>query len=318
MDGGELKQDDSKGEGKGASEEQHQQWGAKNPTNSSGSNKQEAGNTSRHTPTGNSGASGVQKGPCERCGLANHATKDCRRLFCEICGMNHTTFDCKRYIPWNVGPELCTAQVEDQSFFFIDECIDTSVAKEKASTAVISITRGSVNAKQIEQEFMNLIGAEGWKWYARQVADDKFLMRFPTAKMASQWSNLKNLTMRNEAQIKIEAWAPSVGSKGRLQTAWFRVSNIPADQHSIKTLSKVGALVGKVIEIDEGSRYRYDYVRLKIACREVARVPRTAEGTLGLEIIDFGFERELPDDAGPKVLKSGIVGISNHLQKIKS
>lgn len=54
---------------------------------------------------------------------------------------------------------------------FIDECIDTSVAREKASTTVISVIHGMVNAKQIEQEFMNLVGAYGWKWHARQVVD---------------------------------------------------------------------------------------------------------------------------------------------------
>jgi hypothetical protein len=97
-----------------------------------------------------------------------------------------------------------------------------------------------VNAKQIEQEFINLVGADGWKWHARQVADDKFIMRFPIAKMAMQWSNFKNLTMRNEAQIKIEAWSPYFGAKGMLQTTRFRVSNILADQHSIRTLAKVG------------------------------------------------------------------------------
>jgi hypothetical protein len=39
----------------------------------------------------------------------------------------------------------------------------------------------------------------------------------------------------------------------------------------------------------------------------VARVPRKAEGTLGLEIIDFGFTRELPEESGHKVPKSGII-----------
>lgn len=62
---------------------------------------------------------------CEVCGLFNHATKDCRRLFCEICGLhNHVTYECKGCVPWNTGPELCAAQVEDQSFFFIEESID--------------------------------------------------------------------------------------------------------------------------------------------------------------------------------------------------
>jgi hypothetical protein len=67
---------------------------------------------------------------CEVCRLFNHATKDCRRLFCDICGLhNHVTYDCKRCVPWNTDIELCSAQVEDQSFFFIEECIDPRVAR---------------------------------------------------------------------------------------------------------------------------------------------------------------------------------------------
>jgi hypothetical protein len=71
-------------------------------------------------------------------------------------------------------------------------------------------------------------------------------------------------------------------------------------------LAKVGGLVGKVIEIDECSRYRYDYVRLRIACRDVSKVSKTAESTLGMYLIDFDFEIEIPKESGPKVLRSGI------------
>jgi len=154
---------------------------------------------------------------------------------------------------------------------------------------------------------MNLIGAASWRWIARPVGEGKFTMRFPTEKMAQEWSFLQNLNMRNGAQIKIESWPPSVGAKGVLQTAWFRVRKTPADQRSILTLAKVGGLVGKVMEIDEESRFRYDYVKLKIACRDVSKVPKTTEGTLGLYIVDFEFEREIPDGKGERLLmKSGI------------
>jgi hypothetical protein len=54
---------------------------------------------------------------CNVCGLKNHATEDClRRPVCEICGFNnHSSFDCKKEPLWNYGPELCAAQVENQS-----------------------------------------------------------------------------------------------------------------------------------------------------------------------------------------------------------
>lgn len=94
---------------------------------------------------------------CYRCGLSNHTAKDCRRILCEICGFyNHGTFEYKKCLPWNYGPELCATQVEEHSFFYIEECIDPRVALEKASTVVITVTSCTANAKNIEFEFMNV------------------------------------------------------------------------------------------------------------------------------------------------------------------
>jgi preprotein translocase subunit YajC len=63
------------------------------------------------------------------------------------------------------------------------------------------------------------------------------------------------------------------------------------DQRGIRTIAKVG-LVGKTISIDENTRYNPDYVRVKIACREIAEVLESAEGNLGMFIFDFFYERE--------------------------
>jgi hypothetical protein len=101
----------------------------------------------------------MQKGGCANCGLKNHTTAECRRnLFCEACGLaNHTTLECKREPIWNSGPELCAAQVIDQSFFFIEENIDPKTAREKASIVVITVIGGEMTAKQIEMEFKNIV-----------------------------------------------------------------------------------------------------------------------------------------------------------------
>ena len=47
----------------------------------------------------------------------------------------------------NTGLELYAAQVEDQSFFFIEELIDPRVSREKESIAVISIVQGHATGK---------------------------------------------------------------------------------------------------------------------------------------------------------------------------
>ena len=58
--------------------------------------------------------------------------------------------------------------------------------------------------------------------------------------------------------------------------------------------------------MDEKTRFRADYVRMRIACRDILKVPSTAEGTLGLYLHDFIFEREVPEEDSMKTLKSGI------------
>lgn len=245
---------------------------------------------------------------CEIYGLFNHATKDCRRMICEICGYNnHVAYDCRRCIPWNVGPELCAAQVEDQSFFFIEECIDLRMAKDKENIGVISILEGKATAKQIEQQFMLIGGASSWKWNARQVGDNKFVMRFPNAKMVYDWGQFKGLAMMTtDAYMRVEQWTARMEAKGVLGQAWFRVKDIPVDQRSIRTIAKVGGLVGKVMEIDEKTRFKAEFVRVKIACRDVQKVPNIAEGTLGIHLHDLIFEHEVPERQTIKTLSSGI------------
>ena len=47
--------------------------------------------------------------------------------------------------------------MEDQSFFFIEECIGPRLAREKENIGVISIPEGQATAKQIEQQFILLL-----------------------------------------------------------------------------------------------------------------------------------------------------------------
>lgn len=68
----------------------------------------------------------------------------------------------------------------------------------------------------------------------------------------------------------------------------------------------MGGLVGKVLEIDEKTRLRHDYVRVKISYRDITKVPRTARSTLGLFLQDFHFGREVEEDGPKRTLNSGI------------
>lgn len=89
-------------------------------------------------------------------------------------------------------------------------------------------------------------------------------------------------------------------------SAWFRVRGIPIDQRSIKTIVKVGGLVGKTVSIDEKTRHKSDYIRVKIACRDIMQVPASAESALGLMLYDFFFEREVTQETQPGENRTGV------------
>jgi hypothetical protein len=100
-------------------------------------------------------------------------------------------------------------------------------------------------------------------------------------------------------------WTAPVNAKGKLQQAWFRVKGIPTDQRSIRTVAKAAGLVGKAVVVDEKTRLKNEVVRVKIACRYVVQVPAVAEGSLGMWLYDFFFEREVVDEMQGKKDKEG-------------
>jgi len=153
---------------------------------------------------------------CDFCGLKNHSTVECKkRNACELCGLNnHASLDCKREPLWNLGLELCAAQVPDQGFFYIEEQLDQKTIREKASTTIITVINGTLTARQIEVEFRRIVGADIWKWNAKQVAADKFTMRFPNPKMVLDYSQFKLGMKTSNIQMLIEPWSSSVGAKG--------------------------------------------------------------------------------------------------------
>ncbi|KAG2582645.1 hypothetical protein PVAP13_6KG185730, partial [Panicum virgatum] len=216
-----------------------------------------------------------------------------RKLLCELCGFpNHLTLDCKRELYWNSGPELCATQVTRQSFFYIDENIDSKSSKDKASTAIITVVKGELSAKMIENEFQRLVSSAQWKWLAKKIEDNKYSMRFPTAKMVMDYSNFTLGVKSVDAQFSIEPWSSSLSAKANY------------NRHGSGTIAKIGGLVDKTMAIYEGTRFNRDYVRVKIACRNVELVPPSAECTLGMFLYDFFFERE----PGPKKQKTDPAG----------
>lgn len=72
---------------------------------------------------------------------------------------------------------------------------------------VVTVISGTVTAKQIVEEFSELLPTV-WRWR----------VRFPTAQMIKDWDRLRPSGMRYvSAQIAIDPWNASIGAKAELQ-----------------------------------------------------------------------------------------------------
>jgi hypothetical protein len=163
---------------------------------------------------------------------------------------------------------------------------------------VVNVLKGVVTSKQIEDEFTRIYPS-GWRWTARKVVDNTFTVRFPNNQLIEEWSCFNPFSMRSvKAKINIAAWNGSVSAKGELQLEWFRVRGVPYDKRSITTMAYVGSLVGATAEVDKSTLGRTDYVRIKIAARDMSKVRKRAEGAIIPYLYDFLYEKEVEMEGG--------------------
>lgn len=53
--------------------------------------------------------------------------------------------------------------------------------------------------------------------------------------------------------------------------------------------------MGKLDATDEKTKFKQEYVRVKISCRDLRHVSPCGEGNLGMFIYDFFLEPEIPE-----------------------
>ncbi|KAG2575744.1 hypothetical protein PVAP13_7KG373201 [Panicum virgatum] len=97
-----------------------------------------------------------------------------------------------------------------------------------------------------------------------------------------------------EVFFKVEKWNSNAGAKSKIDSAWFRIFGIPMERRSVKRVSLIGSLVGIPLEVDTINLKRWEFVRVKIGCKDVTKVPAVVEGLMDFHFYDFTFQREVP------------------------
>jgi hypothetical protein len=114
-----------------------------------------------------------------------------------------------------------------------------------------------------------------------------------------------------DATVRLTAWTASVGAKAVLQKAWVRISNIPLDKRVEENAFYVGSLVGVSLDLDISTLHKPEYVRVLVGCRDVERIPASAEGCLGDNFYDFFYEIDKVVVGGPPKDNAGATVSTN-------
>ncbi|CAN6199371.1 unnamed protein product [Urochloa humidicola] len=243
----------------------------------------------------------AQSTGCGKCGRYGHRTEDCfKPIICKRCKKEgHVPRVCNEILPWECIAPICGIAAPGQGIHIIpDDDLDDST-KDMSNWALITIIEGVASAKQIEGEFKAMAGPSStWRWYAKKVAENKFQMKFPSAKKVEDLAFFTRMNMRTDPNISftVEKWNTNAGAKAELTTAWFRIFNIPVERRTEKVACYVGSLVGVPIEVDKASLKRYEYARVKLGCRDITKIPASVEGLLDRHLYDFTFQREVPTE----------------------
>jgi hypothetical protein len=116
---------------------------------------------------------------------------------------------------------ICAAQIERQAFFCILDRPSEVQVRERATTAVVTVLKGVVIARQVEEEFSRIL-PNTWRWTALRVVDNMFTIKFPNAQIIKDWEVFNPIILRNvKAKIKVNPWNGDIGAKVVLEEAWF-------------------------------------------------------------------------------------------------
>ena len=185
---------------------------------------------------------------------------------------------------------MCAFQSNGQGFYYIHDSCTANQLRERSNSVVVTIVEGETSTRQMEIDLTNYL-AIGWRCLAHAIGPGVFVVRFPNPRSVAQICYLGRVTLKTTGVvIHASPWSSVVGSKGVMEVAWVRISNVPLDKRSERNLAYVASLVGVPLEIDAATLHRPASARVKLGCRNVDAIPVIAEAVLGGHFYDFLYE----------------------------
>ncbi|KAL5214206.1 hypothetical protein ABZP36_003358 [Zizania latifolia] len=142
---------------------------------------------------------------------------------------------------------------------------------------ILTVEEGNCNEAKVAIEMKHLFDTP-WVWSVRQIKRDQFVIEFPSQETRRQLTRLKDFSFqRFKIRSRIRDSNRAIDAFAELLPVWVKDLGVPAVARSEKLVKSIARLVVKPIEVDPISLIRAGPVRVKVKCRDPARIAGTSK-----------------------------------------
>jgi hypothetical protein len=184
--------------------------------------------------------------------------------------------------------------IPGEGFFYLDFEMGEEDLEDDSNEAIISFKGEGLSAPALEAELRHLVEGD-WDWRVRQVAALEFSAIFPSREMLKMSARSGKLFLPlsdTEAAIRLADADPA--PVATLQEAWITLTGLPKRMRNARRLMAAMRMLGRPLEVDLDTLSRPKPVRMRIACRDPAKLNGYAQLFHRMEGFNIGIRVDPP------------------------
>ncbi|KAK1628866.1 hypothetical protein QYE76_003181 [Lolium multiflorum] len=236
---------------------------------------------------------------CYNCGELGHYVGLCTRIKrCFICSKTgHHMDNCLMWYSLLPTAQYWGSANPGLGFFHVEvEGPEAVQWLNMDNVGVAVVKEGEISAEELEKCF-NDMWKVNWFWQIRQIANKRFLVRFPPSKRIKELVEYPSINLKKDGVViyvvNLEGEAEPFEE---FQEIWVKIIGIPIKWLTWKTICQVSTTLGVLVNIYWQGIFRsfYKEVRVKVVVRDKFKIPsnKLFEMEQYFFLIDFLVENE--------------------------